>query len=55
MGPEELADCHHLPMGRWVVFQLAEIAAFGEHLSIVYDNGTEGIVTDLCFGDRFAH
>jgi len=55
MSPEELADRHHLPMGRWVVFQLAEIAAFGEHLSIVHDNGTEGIVAKLCVGDRFAH
>jgi hypothetical protein len=55
MSPEELANRHHLPMGRWVVFQLAEIAAFGEHLSIVHDNGTEGIVAKLCVGDRFAH
>jgi hypothetical protein len=37
-------------MGRWIVFQLAEIAAF-----IVHDNGTEGIVAKLCLGDRFAH
>ena len=45
MSPEELADRHHLSMGRWVVFQLAKIAAFGEYLSIVHDDGTEGIVT----------
>src|SRR5262245_22652832 len=55
MSPEELADRHHLPMGRWVVFQLAEITAFGEHLSIVHDNATEEIVAKLYHGNRLAH